>query len=54
MRRRRRRGEAAGNGGEVKLAIEYAAIEVGIVGRMNEVSMRGRRERGGDGGSWSR
>jgi hypothetical protein len=29
-------GEAEGNGGEVKLATEYAAIEVGVVGWMKE------------------
>jgi len=31
------RGEAAGNGSGVKLAIEYATIEMRVVGRMKEV-----------------
>jgi hypothetical protein len=31
-------GEAAGNGGDVKLATEYTAIEVGVVGGTKEVA----------------
>lgn len=31
-------GEAAGNGGLVKLAIEHTAIEVGVVGRTKDVA----------------
>jgi hypothetical protein len=32
-----RRGEAAGNGGKVKLVTEYAAVKARVVGRLEEI-----------------
>lgn len=50
-----RGGEAAGDGSRIELVIEYATIEVGIVGRMKEVveAATGEHE-GKEGTRWGR
>ena len=48
------RGEAADNGGGVKLAIEYAVVELGIVGGTEEMVEAATCEHEGKEGTWGR
>jgi len=48
------RGETTGDGGRVKLAKEYAAVEVGVVGRMEEIVKETACEHEGKEGAWRR